>query len=58
MGHHVVNYIQGRDDIFVYGMRYVYITAAAICIIGALLTAFRLYGKGGNREEALSNELV
>lgn len=58
IGHHVVNYVQGRDDVFIYGMRYVYITAASICIVGALLTAFRLYGKGRNREEAFSSEFV
>jgi MFS family permease len=42
-GRHVVSYIEGRDDLFVYGMRYVYITAAIICASGAALTAFRLY---------------
>ncbi|MGY0373413.1 MFS transporter [Clostridium sp. JNZ J1-5] len=43
IGYHVVNYVEGRDDVFVYGMRYVYITAAVICASGALLTALRLY---------------
>lgn len=42
-GARVSGYIPGRDDIFVFGMRYVYITAAVICSIGALLTAIRLY---------------
>jgi EmrB/QacA subfamily drug resistance transporter len=41
-GYHVVNYIEGRDDVFIYGMRYVYIIAALICLIGAAITAFRL----------------
>jgi len=45
LGHHVVNYVNGRDDVFIYGMRWVYITAAVICVAGALLTAFRLYGR-------------
>jgi EmrB/QacA subfamily drug resistance transporter len=45
IGYRVVNYVEGRDDIFVNGMSYVYITAAIICAIGALLTAFRLYRK-------------
>lgn len=45
MGYHVVNYINGRDDVFIYGMRFVYITAAAICMIGALMTAWRLYSR-------------
>lgn len=42
-GYHVVNYIQGRDDVFIYGMRWVYIAAGLICASGAVLTAFRLY---------------
>lgn len=45
IGHNVSDYIQGRDDVFIYGMKGVYITAAVICAAGALLTAFRLYGK-------------
>ncbi|MBC2581299.1 MFS transporter [Clostridium sp. DJ247] len=43
IGYHVVNYVQGREDVFVYGMKYVYITAGIICTIGAVLTALRLY---------------
>ena len=43
MGYHVTGYIEGRDDVFVYGMQYVYISAAIICAIGAGLTAYRLY---------------
>ena len=49
MSYHVTSYIEGRGDVFVYGMRYVYISAAAICIIGALLTALRLYGSKKRR---------
>ena len=44
IGYHVTGYIEGRDDVFVYGMHYVYIAAATICAIGAILTAYRLYG--------------
>ena len=44
IGYHVTGYIEGRDDVFVYGMHYVYISAAIICAIGAILTAYRLYG--------------
>jgi EmrB/QacA subfamily drug resistance transporter len=43
IGYHVTGYIEGRDDIFVYGMQYVYIAAAIICGIGAILTAYRLH---------------
>ena len=45
IGHHVTDYVVGRDDVFIYGMRTVYITAAAICMIGVVLTAIRLFGK-------------
>ncbi|MBL4935910.1 MFS transporter [Clostridium sp. YIM B02515] len=44
IGYRVVNYVENRDDVFVYGMKYVYIAAASICFIGAILTAYRLYG--------------
>lgn len=43
IGYHVVNYVQGRDDVFVYGMSFVYVTAGVICAAGAVLTALRLY---------------
>jgi len=42
IGHHVIDYVVGRNDAFIYGMRIVYITAASICIIGAVLTFLRL----------------
>ncbi|MDF2537378.1 MAG: yebQ5 [Herbinix sp.] len=45
IGGNVSNYVEGRDDVFVYGMRGAYMAAAAICAVGALLTAFRLYHK-------------
>ncbi len=45
LGFHVTDYIQGQEKAFIYGMKYVYITAAVICGVGALLTAYRLYVK-------------
>lgn len=45
LGQPVKNFIEGREDLFVYGMRYVYISAGAVCAFGALLTAYRLYVK-------------
>jgi len=45
IGYNVSDYVQGRDDVFIYGMRGAYITAASICLFGAALTAFRLYNK-------------
>ena len=43
VGHHVTDYVVGRNDAFIYGMKIVYITAAAICMIGVVLTFIRLY---------------
>jgi MFS family permease len=43
IGYHVTDYVVGRNDAFIYGMRIVYITAAVICIIGAILIALRLF---------------
>lgn len=45
VGYKVFNYIQGRDDVFIYGMKYVYIVVGGICLIGAITTAFRLFNK-------------
>lgn len=42
MGRKVFGYIEGRNDVFIFGMRYVYISAALICLIGIVLTAVRL----------------
>jgi EmrB/QacA subfamily drug resistance transporter len=50
IGYHVTGYIEGRDDVFVYGMHYVYIAAGFICGIGAILTAYRLYGMRMNKK--------
>ena len=45
LGIRVTDYIPGRSDAFLYGMNIVYITASVICIIGAVLTFFRLKKK-------------
>lgn len=58
IGYHVVNYIDGRDDVFIYGMRYVYVIAAIICFIGAFITAFRLYGSRKRKIEIVKKEVV
>ncbi|MBP9477700.1 MAG: MFS transporter [Sebaldella sp.] len=42
-GYKVLSYIEGRDDIFIYGMRYVYITAGILCMIGAVITFMRFH---------------
>ena len=45
LGYRVTDYIPGRNDAFLYGMKIVYITASAICMLGAVLTFFRLKRK-------------
>jgi MFS family permease len=50
LGYDVVDYVQGQEEAFIYGMRYVYITAAVICTVGALLTAYRLYTRRMNKK--------
>ncbi len=50
IGYPVFSYVSGREDIFVFGMTYVYITAASICALGAVLTAVRLYGSKNKKK--------
>lgn len=56
-GYHVVNYVNGRDAVFIYAMRFVYVTAAIICFTGAVITALRLYASRKRRME-IANEAV
>lgn len=43
LGYPVSTFIEGREDVFVYGMRGAYIASASVSSLGAILTAFRLY---------------
>lgn len=45
IGERVTDYVPGRSDAFIYGMKAVYITAAVISLIGASLTLYRLARK-------------
>ncbi len=45
LGYRVTDYVAGRSDVFIFGMRLVYIMAASVCLVGALITAFRLYNR-------------
>jgi MFS family permease len=45
IGYHVTDFVVGRNDAFIYGMRIVYIVGASICLVGIVLTALRLFGK-------------
>jgi EmrB/QacA subfamily drug resistance transporter len=40
-GYRVVDYLKGRDDVFVYGMRRVCLILMIFCIFGAVITTFR-----------------
>lgn len=42
IGHRVTDFVAGRNDAFIYGMKTVYITAAIICFVGTILTFLRL----------------
>ena len=54
IGYRDKNYVLGRNDDFIYGMRWVYIAAGSISLIGAGLTFFRLY----NRKYKLKNNTI
>lgn len=43
IGRKVISYVVGRDDVFIYGMKWVYISASVVCAAGAVITALRLY---------------
>jgi EmrB/QacA subfamily drug resistance transporter len=43
INYRVSDYVAGRDDVFVYGMRNVYLILVAVCCVGAAFTAFRIY---------------
>ena len=42
IGYKVTNYVANRSDIFIYGMKVVFITAGFLSLFGALLTALRM----------------
>lgn len=48
-GYRVSSYVDGRPDIFLDGMRVVYLGAAGICLVGVALTAARLAGRASGR---------
>jgi len=49
IGYRVVDYVKGRDDVFIYGMRWVYISAGIMCVIGVIITALRFYNNKGDK---------
>jgi MFS family permease len=48
-GKRVSGYIQGRGDIFVYGMRYAFIFMGAICLASGALVFIKLINKNSNK---------
>jgi len=55
IGYRVTNYVEGRNDVFIYGMKYVFIGAAVLCSIGAIITAVRLYSGKEDSENKSKN---
>ncbi len=45
IGYRVTDYVEGRNDVFIYGMKTVYMVAAIICFAATILTLFRLLAK-------------
>jgi MFS family permease len=54
LGYAVSDYVQGRDDVFVYGMKNDYLILMALCMVGAALTAYRL--KQSKNKQAIEKE--
>lgn len=56
-GYHVTSYVAGRDDIFLYGLRWVYIMLAVVVLIGAVLTVIRFAGaRKKKKQKAAAND--
>jgi drug resistance transporter, EmrB/QacA subfamily len=49
IGYQVSTFVVGREDAFIYGMRWVYLFAGAFCTLGALLTAIRMLNRKNRR---------
>ena len=44
-GYKVTNYIEGRDDLFLYGMHIAFLLSFLLCFIAFIVTAIRLFRK-------------
>ncbi len=49
VGHHVSDIATAGTPAFIFAMRIVYLTAFAICLVGAFITAFRLFSRKKER---------
>ena len=45
IGYKVSGYVEGRADVFIYAMRFVFISITIICLIGAVLSLLRVLRK-------------
>ena len=45
MGYKVAGYVEGRADVFIYAMRFVFVGIGSVCFIGAILTILRIIKK-------------
>jgi EmrB/QacA subfamily drug resistance transporter len=45
IGFSVDSFVEGKEEVFIYAMSFVYRTAAVICLVGILLTSLRLQKK-------------
>jgi EmrB/QacA subfamily drug resistance transporter len=45
IGYAVDSFVNGREDVFIYAMKFVYRTASIICLFGIALTLLRLFDK-------------
>ena len=56
VGYRVLSFVPNRPDAFVYGMRWVFIIEAIICLVGVILTGIRIWSKKNRikKEEALT----
>jgi len=52
-GQPVNDYIQGRPDLFIYGMRTTYFVFAGVCFAAVLVTAVRLFAWGNRKTETV-----
>ncbi len=56
LGYRVYGYVEGRSDVFVFGMKYVYIAAAFICLSGVGVTALKAYREMNAKEKVLEEK--
>lgn len=50
MGERVTTYIEGKPEIFIYGMKITFLGSFALCIFALLLTLYRIKKQGGVRK--------